>query len=68
MGHAVADVVDALECGDDLFVMSLDQAALTFREEALELLGEVEETLLTLEDHPEDTEQIAKLFRAMNCN
>ncbi len=24
MGHAVADVVDALECGDDLFVMGDD--------------------------------------------
>ena len=46
--------------------MSLDQAALTFRDEALELLGEVEETLLALEDHPEDTGQVAKLFRAMH--
>lgn len=46
--------------------MSLDQAALTFREEALELLGEVEETLLALEDRPEDTGQVAKLFRAMH--
>jgi two-component system chemotaxis sensor kinase CheA len=46
--------------------MSLDQATLTFREEALELLGEVEEILLTLEDHPEDTGQVAKLFRAMH--
>ena len=46
--------------------MSLDQAALTFREEALELLGEVEETLLVLEDHPEDSGRVAKLFRAMH--
>lgn len=46
--------------------MSLDQAALTFREEALELLGEVEEILLALEDHPEDSGQVAKLFRAMH--
>jgi len=46
--------------------MSLDQAARTFREEALELLGEVEEILLALEDHPEDSGQMAKLFRAMH--
>jgi len=46
--------------------MSLDQAARTFREEALELLGEVEEILLALEDHPEDSGQVAKLFRAMH--
>lgn len=46
--------------------MILDQAVLTFREEALELLGEVEETLLALEDHPEDSGQVAKLFRAMH--
>jgi two-component system chemotaxis sensor kinase CheA len=46
--------------------MSLDQAALTFREEALELLSEVQETLLALEDHPQDTGQVAKLFRAMH--
>ena len=46
--------------------MSLDQAALAFREEALELLEEVEETLLSLENHPEDPGQMSKLFRAMH--
>lgn len=46
--------------------MSLEQAAQTFREEALEILAEVEETLLSLEDHPEDSGQMAKLFRAMH--
>lgn len=37
--------------------MSLDQVSLTFREEALELLGQMEETLLALEGHPDDAEQ-----------
>lgn len=37
MGHAVADVVDALECGDDLFVMGDDDDG------GLELPGHVVE-------------------------
>ena len=46
--------------------MELEHAALVFREEALELLGDVEETLLALEEHPDDAGQMDKLFRAIH--
>ena len=45
--------------------MSLDQAQL-FREEALELLSEVEQILLELEVDPSDSDKVDKLFRAMH--
>ena len=45
--------------------MSLDHAQL-FREEALELLTEVEQILLELEVDPDDSEKVDKLFRAMH--
>jgi two-component system, chemotaxis family, sensor kinase CheA len=45
--------------------MALDHAQV-FREEALELLSEVEQTVLELEDDPNDAENVARLFRAMH--
>lgn len=42
------------------------QAAQTFRDEALELLNEIEESLLELEQNPENMEFVAKVFRAMH--
>ncbi len=46
--------------------MHQDQAALVFREEALELLTEAEEILLALEEDANDARQVARLFRAMH--
>ncbi len=43
-----------------------DQHRETFREEALELLGELESSLLELEDAPTDHELISRVFRAMH--
>ena len=45
--------------------MALDHAQM-FREEALELLAEVEQLLLELEVDPDDGEKVARLFRAMH--
>ncbi|HEY3491052.1 MAG TPA: chemotaxis protein CheA [Candidatus Deferrimicrobiaceae bacterium] len=45
--------------------MSEDHAAV-FREEAFELLGELESSLLSLEESPEDSEIIGRVFRAMH--
>jgi two-component system, chemotaxis family, sensor kinase CheA len=44
----------------------IDQHREAFREEALELLGELETSLLELEEFPEDTELISRVFRAMH--
>lgn len=38
----------------------------TFREEAYELLAELERSLLELEDNPGDMEQVGRVFRAMH--
>src|SRR5574341_1622968 len=38
----------------------------TFREEAYELLAELESALLELEKNPDDKEQIGRAFRAMH--
>ncbi|MFZ5571189.1 MAG: chemotaxis protein CheA [Thermodesulfobacteriota bacterium] len=38
----------------------------TFRQEAEELLAEIEETVLEIEKNPEDLEQVNRLFRAMH--
>lgn len=38
----------------------------TFREEAFELLAELEQSLLELEERPDDQEQIGRVFRAMH--
>lgn len=38
----------------------------TFREEAYELLSELERSLLELEDNPGDMEQVGRVFRAMH--
>lgn len=46
--------------------MSDDPGKLTFYDEARELLGEIEESLLELDTSPEDSEQVARLFRAMH--
>ncbi|GAB6038754.1 chemotaxis protein CheA [Fundidesulfovibrio butyratiphilus] len=46
--------------------MSDDPGKLTFFDEARELLGEIEESLLELEVSPEDCDQVARLFRAMH--
>lgn len=43
--------------------MSKDTFVDTFREEALELLGTLESTLLELEEHPEDKELLSAVFR-----
>jgi two-component system, chemotaxis family, sensor kinase CheA len=43
-----------------------DQHREAFREEALELLGELENSLLELEESPTDTELISRVFRAMH--
>ncbi|OLN25272.1 Signal transduction histidine kinase CheA [Desulfovibrio sp. DV] len=45
--------------------MALDHTQM-FREEALELLAEVEQLLLELEVDPDDGEKVARLFRAMH--
>ena len=44
----------------------IDQQKQVFREEAGELLAELETSLLELEDAPQDTELVAKVFRAMH--
>ena len=44
----------------------LDQLANTYREEAAELLAELENSLLELEEHPEDHDLINRVFRAMH--
>lgn len=44
----------------------IDQHREAFKEEALELLGELETSLLELEDSPDDMELISRVFRAMH--
>lgn len=44
----------------------LDTQSEAFREEAAELLGDLETALLDLEENPEDGEIIAQVFRAMH--
>jgi len=44
----------------------LDQQKDMFREEAAELLTDLEESLLELEETPDDQELVAKVFRAMH--
>ena len=44
----------------------LDQQKEVFREEAAELLTDLENALLELEETPEDAELVAKVFRAMH--
>ncbi len=46
--------------------MSADSFIETFREEALELLGTLESTLLELEEHPDDMELLSAVFRVMH--
>lgn len=46
--------------------MSIDQAKETYREEAAELLTELETALLDLEETPNDMELIGRIFRAMH--
>ena len=46
--------------------MSRESFIETFREEALELLGTLESTLLDLEEHPDDKELLAAVFRVMH--
>jgi len=46
--------------------MGNDQFIETFREEALELLGTLETTLLELEENPEDTDLLSAVFRVMH--
>jgi two-component system chemotaxis sensor kinase CheA len=47
-------------------VQMIDQHREAFKEEALELLGELETSLLELEEAPEDAELISRVFRAMH--
>ena len=44
----------------------MDQYAAAYREEAGELLVELEATLLELEERPEDAELVGRAFRAMH--
>jgi two-component system chemotaxis sensor kinase CheA len=44
----------------------LDQQREVYKEEAGELLSELEDSLLELEESPDDTELVAKVFRAMH--
>lgn len=44
----------------------IEQHILTYREEAGELLAELETSLLELEEMPEDTDLIGRVFRAMH--
>lgn len=44
----------------------LEQAIATYREEATELLAELETSLLELEDNPDDSDLINRVFRAMH--
>jgi len=46
--------------------MSMDQYAETFREETLELLSELEVSLLELEQRPDDADVIDRVFRALH--
>ncbi len=46
--------------------MSIDQAKETYREEANELLSELETALLDLEETPNDMDLIGRIFRAMH--
>ncbi|WP_243363016.1 chemotaxis protein CheA [Fundidesulfovibrio terrae] len=46
--------------------MSADIGKLTFLDEARELLTEIEESLLALESSPDDSGEVARLFRAMH--
>jgi len=46
--------------------MANDQFIETFREEALELLGTLESTLLELEENPSDKELVSAVFRVMH--
>ncbi|NMC49804.1 MAG: chemotaxis protein CheA, partial [Desulfovibrio sp.] len=43
-----------------------DMHRMAFKEEAAELLGELEDSLLALEDQPEDQDLINRVFRAMH--
>ncbi len=47
-------------------VNNLDIFTNTFKEEAYELLSELEQSLLILEDEPENSDLIARIFRAMH--
>ncbi len=44
----------------------MEQAIATYREEAAELLAELETSLLELEEHPQDDDLINRVFRAMH--
>ena len=44
----------------------IEQHIITYREEAGELLAELETSLLELEDNPEDIELIGRVFSAMH--
>jgi len=46
--------------------MSADPGVLAYREEAYELLAEIEETLLELENDPASKENIARVFRSVH--
>ena len=44
----------------------MDRFQETFRDEAVEVLGELEASLLELEDNPQDSEAIGRVFRALH--
>lgn len=46
--------------------MTMDQAVTTYRDEALELLAELERAILDLEADPGDKDKMAACFRAMH--
>jgi two-component system chemotaxis sensor kinase CheA len=44
----------------------MDKHQMAFKEEAYELLGELEAALMALEENPQDDELIRRVFRAMH--
>ncbi len=54
------------DCFDDSVENIVKELRATFREEAYELLAELESALLELEKNPGDQEQIGRAFRAMH--
>ena len=54
------------DCFDDSAENIVKELRATFREEAYELLAELESALLELEKNPGDQEQIGRAFRAMH--
>jgi two-component system chemotaxis sensor kinase CheA len=57
---------DPANAGDDSPELIVNELRMTFKEEAYELLAELEHALLELEKAPHDKEQIGRVFRAVH--